>query len=68
MSVDRSEGPTAEQEVEHLAGQCTALLRENERFRRGLENARWWLKNRAEKDPDCYGAMRSIDTALGLKD
>ena len=36
MPVDRSEGPTAEQEVEHLAGQCTTLLRENERLRAAL--------------------------------
>ena len=42
MSVDRSEGPTAEQEVEHLAGQCATLLRENERMRICLE---WLLEN-----------------------
>jgi hypothetical protein len=37
MPVDRSDGPTAEQEVEHLAGQCATLLRENERLRAALE-------------------------------
>ncbi len=33
------ECPTAEQEVEHLAGQCTTLLRENERLRAVLDAA-----------------------------
>ena len=39
---DRSEGPTAEQEVEHLAGQCTTLLRENERMRAAIEGIVEW--------------------------
>jgi hypothetical protein len=34
--TDRTEGPSAEQEVEHLAGQCATLLRENEQLRSAL--------------------------------
>jgi hypothetical protein len=36
--TDRTEGPSAEQEVEHLAGQCATLLRENERLRSVLSD------------------------------
>jgi hypothetical protein len=42
--TDRTEGPSAEQEVEHLAGQCATLLRENERLRAVLSDASTNLK------------------------
>lgn len=63
------EGPTPAQERDHLAEQCTTLLRENERLRAALLVAKleidWWV----DEHRCCNGhqdeAIATIESALG---
>jgi hypothetical protein len=61
-------GPSAEQEVEHLAEQCSTLLRENERLRdlqRGLTITEI---SKIESDVSCgRGLLGAINSVLAVR-
>lgn len=59
------EGPTPGQERDHLAEQCGALLRENERLRAALTEIDGWRDDtlgKRPKDPDLYNGPQ-VETA-----